>query len=169
MNNLKQSGSPNKVIGVASVQEEVGTRGAKTSVSRAKPDVAIVLESGIAGDVPGISDEVSSEKLGGGPVIGIYDGGMIAHNQMRDFFFDLAAEMDIPVQVSFIERGGTDGRQIQQFEDGVPTIVISVSARHIHSHNSIIHRDDFDRTVQLVTAAVQKMDWDVVSALRSFD
>lgn len=169
MKSLKESSSPNKVFGVASVQEEVGTRGAKTSVSRVKPDVAIVLESGIAGDVPGIGDEVSSEKLGGGPVIGIYDGGMIAHNQMRDFFFDLAKEMDIPVQISFIERGGTDGRQIQQFEDGVPTIVISVSARHIHSHNSIIHRDDFDNTVKLVIAAVQKLDKETVAALQSFD
>lgn len=168
MNNLLQTGSPNQVFGVASVQEEVGVRGAKTSVSRVKPDVAIVLESGIAGDVPGIADEVSSEKLGGGPSIQIYDAGMIAHNQMRDFFLDLAAEMDIPIQISFIERGGTDGRQIQQFEDGVPTIVISVTARHIHSHNSIIHRDDFDRTVELVTAAIQRMNADIVATLQSF-
>jgi len=74
---LKAGEHPNTVYGVATVQEEVGVRGATTSVRAVDPDVAIVLESDIAGDVPGIKPEESSVKLGQGPTVLIYDARMI--------------------------------------------------------------------------------------------
>jgi putative aminopeptidase FrvX len=68
-------GHPNDLYGVQTVMEEIGLRGATTSVRAVDPDVAIILESDIAGDVPGIKKEESSVRLGAGPTVMIYDAG----------------------------------------------------------------------------------------------
>jgi putative aminopeptidase FrvX len=122
------------------------------------PDVAIVLESDIAGDVPGIEPEVSSVKLGGGPSVLIYDARMIPNLRLRDFVIDTAQRLDIPLQISFVEAGATDGGVIHLHQTGVPTVVLAVPARHIHSHSSILNRDDYDRAVRLLVALLQKLD-----------
>ncbi len=69
LRHFSQNPHPNILYGVATVMEEVGTRGAKTSAEVVNPDVAIILESDICGDVPGIKPEESSVKLGGGPTL----------------------------------------------------------------------------------------------------
>lgn len=149
---------PNTIFGVATVQEEVGIRGATTSVHVVDPDIAIVLESDIAGDVPGIKDEDSSIKLGAGPSVLLYDARMIPNLKLRDFVIDTAEELEIPIQLSSILGGATDGGAIHLHKTGVPTIVISVPARHIHSDSSIIHRDDYDRAVKLLVALLTRLD-----------
>ncbi len=149
---------PNQLYGVQTVMEEVGVRGATTSVRAVDPDIAIVIESDIAGDVPGIDDTVSDVKLGGGPSILLYDARMIPNIKLRNLLIDTAASLNIPLQFSVISGGSTDGAAIHLHGTGVPTIVVGVPARHIHSHGSIIHRDDYDRAVQLITAVVAKLD-----------
>lgn len=156
---------PNTIYGVATVMEEVGLRGATTSVRAVDPDVAIIFESDIAGDVPGIKPEESSIKLGKGPTVLIYDTRMIPNIKLRDLLIDLAEELDIPLQISAIEGGATDGAAIHLHGLGVPTIVIGVAARHIHSDSSIIHRDDYDRAVRLMTSLIQRLDAEVVAGL----
>jgi endoglucanase len=155
---LKDRDHPNTIFGVATVQEEVGIRGATTSVHAVDPDVAIVLESDIAGDVPGIKDEDSAIKLGAGPSVLLYDARMIPNLKLRDFVIDTAEELEIPIQLSSILGGATDGGAIHLHKTGVPTIVISVPARHIHSDSSIIHRDDYDRAVKLLVALLTRLD-----------
>jgi endoglucanase len=156
---------PNTVYGVATVMEEVGVRGATTSVRAVNPDVAIILEADIAGDVPGIKEEESSVKLGKGPSMLLYDARMIPNLKLRDLVYQVAGECEIPLQTSTIEGGATDGAAIHLHDTGVPTVVISVPARHIHSHNSIIHRDDYDRAVRLLTALIGRLDADTVASL----
>jgi endoglucanase len=159
-----QSGEhPNTVYGVATVQEEVGVRGATTSVRAVDPDVAIVLESDIAGDVPGIKPEESSVKLGKGPTVLIYDARMIPNLKLRDFLMDTAEELEIPLQVSYVEGGATDGAAIHLHHTGVPTVVIGVAARHIHSDSSIIHRDDYDNAVKLLVEMINRLDAETVA------
>lgn len=160
---LEKAAHPNTVYGVATVQEEVGLRGATTSVRAVNPDVAIVLESDIAGDVPGIKPEESSVKLGKGPTTLIYEGRMIPNIKLRDFLIDTAEELEIPLQLSYIEAGGTDGGAIHLHNTGVPTAVIGVAARHIHSDSSIIHRDDFDNAVKLLVELINRLDADTVA------
>jgi putative aminopeptidase FrvX len=155
---------PNTVIGAATVQEEVGLRGARTAAWEIDPDVAIILESDIAGDVPGIEPEVSSVKLGGGPSMLIYDRTMIPNSPFRDFVINTAADLGIPLQLSAIEAGGTDGGPIHTHKTGVPTVVLAVPARHIHSHSSIIHRDDYDQAVQLLTGLIARLDAGTVAS-----
>ena len=154
---------PNTVYGVATVQEEVGVRGATTSVRAVDPDVAIVLESDIAGDVPGIKPEESSVKLGKGPTVLIYDARMIPNIKLRDFLMDTAEELEIPLQVSYVEGGATDGAAIHLHNTGVPTVVIGVAARHIHSDSSIIHRDDYDSAVKLLVELINRLDAETVA------
>ncbi len=165
LRNLQDREHPNTVYGVATVMEEVGVRGATTSVRAVNPDVAIILEADIAGDVPGIKAEESSVKLGKGPTILIYDARMIPNLILRDLVFQTAEELDIPLQTSAIEGGATDGAAIHLHDTGVPTVVIGVPARHIHSHNSIIHRDDYDNAARLLTALLERLDAETVAGL----
>jgi endoglucanase len=155
---LQKRDHPNTVYGVATVQEEVGLRGATTSVRAIDPDIAIILETDIAGDVPGIKEEESNIKLGAGPSILLYDTRMIPNLKFRDMVIDLASELEIPLQMSAITGGATDGGAIHLHKTGVPTVVIGVPTRHIHSDSSIIHRDDYDRTVQLLLALLMRLD-----------
>ncbi|MBN1887797.1 MAG: M42 family metallopeptidase [Thermoflexales bacterium] len=156
---------PNTVYGVATVMEEVGLRGAVTSVEMVSPDVALVLESEIAGDVPGIKEEECAIKLGGGPSVMFYDACMIPNLKLRDLVIDTARELDVPLQFSTMEHGATDGGEIHLHKTGVPTVVLGVPSRHIHSHGAIIHRDDYDRAARLVIAVVGKLDAATVSRL----
>ena len=160
---LQNESHPNTVFGVATVMEEVGLRGATTSVRAVDPDVAIILESDIAGDVPGIKPEESSVKLGQGPTVLIYEARLIPNLKLREFLMDTAKEIGVPVQVSYVEGGSTDGAAIHLHSIGVPTAVIGVAARHIHTHSSILHRDDYDNAVKLLVAVLKKLDAPTVS------
>jgi endoglucanase len=162
---LKSEKHPNRVVGVATVMEEVGTRGAQTAVEAVDPDVAIVLESDIAGDVPGIKEEQSAIKLGKGPSLFLYDRRMIPNLKLRDLVMETAEELEIPLQVSLMEGGATDGAAIHLHRTGVPTVVLGVPARHIHSHSAIIHRDDYDRALRLLVEVVGRLDETMVSGL----
>ena len=165
MKALQDQSHPNTIFGVATVMEEVGTRGATTSVRAVNPDVAIVLESDIAGDVPGIKPEESAIKLGKGPTVLIYDARMIPNLRLKDLVFDTAKEKGIPIQVSYVEAGATDGASIHLHETGVPTVVIGVPARHIHSHSSIIHHDDYQNALSLLLTILLKLDAKMVAKL----
>lgn len=165
LQSIQENGHPNTVYGVATVMEEVGLRGATTSVRAIDPDVAIILESDIAGDVPGIKPEQSSIKLGKGPTVSIYDVRMIPNLKLRDLVLDTAEKTDIPIQISVLEGGATDGGAIHLHDIGVPTVVVGVAARHIHSHGSIIHREDYDKAVKLLVSLVRRIDSDTVSGL----
>jgi endoglucanase len=147
------------------VMEEVGLRGATTSVRAVDPHVALILESDIAGDVPGIKPEQSDVKLGGGPTVILYDARMIPNIRLRDLVIQIADEIGVPLQFSAISGGATDGAAVHLHGLGVPTVVIGVPARHIHSHGAIIHRDDYDNAVKLVTAVVARLDQTTVDSL----
>jgi len=159
---------PNTLVSVATAQEEVGLRGATTSVEVVNPDVAIVLEGGIAGDVPGMQQE-GTTKLDGGPIVSFCEARMIPNLKLRDLVVDTAKGADIPLQiVASVGRGATDAAVIHLHRSGVPTVVIAVPTRHIHSHASILHRADFDRTVDLVTRLVQALDEETVAGMTSW-
>jgi len=156
----------NELYGVATVMEEVGLRGATTSVRAINPDVAFVLEIDIAGDVPGVRPEQARTRLGYGPSILVYDRGLIPNLKLRDLVIETAAEENIPLQISSYAVGGsTDGSRIHLHGTGVPTIVLAVPARHIHSHGSIIHRDDYDNGVKLLASVVGRLDEETVAGL----
>lgn len=149
---------PNTVFGVGTVQEEVGLRGAQTSANQIQPDIAFAVDVGIAGDMPGIKPEESLSKIGDGPQIVLYDGSMIGHKGLRDFVVDIADEHNIPYQFDSLAGGGQDAGRIHLTGNGVPSMALMVSTRYIHSHAAILHRDDFEHTVQLLVHVIKKID-----------
>lgn len=159
LQHFKDADHPNDLYGVTTVMEEVGLRGATTSARAIDPDVAIVLEVDIAGDVPGIKPEQARAKMGAGPSIIMFDRGMVPNLKLRDLVIDIAEQEGIPLQISALPAGGsTDGARIHLNNIGVPTVVLGVPSRHIHSHGSIIHRDDYENAVKLLNAVVARLD-----------
>ncbi|MBI5709878.1 MAG: M42 family metallopeptidase [Candidatus Eisenbacteria bacterium] len=159
---LKAASHPNTLYCVATVQEEVGLRGAQTSAFKVQPDVGIALDVGIAHDTPGTEGE---EKLGGGPLIVVYDATVIPNRGLLDLVMDTAKTLRIGLQFEAVERGGTDAGKIHMTGEGVPSISLGVPSRYIHSHVSIIHRRDFDATVKLLVALVKRLDRRTVERL----
>ncbi|MDA8346193.1 MAG: M42 family metallopeptidase [Thermaerobacter sp.] len=155
---LKGAAHPNVVYGVATVQEEVGLRGARTAAQSIQPDVAFSLDVGIAGDVPGVEDFEATTKLGNGPTVVLYDGSMIPNQGLRRYVHEVASQEGIPVQHDALVRGGTDGGQIHLVGGGVPTVVIGVPTRYIHSAASVFHMEDYRNAVKLVAALVRRLD-----------
>jgi putative aminopeptidase FrvX len=165
LSQLAIEGHPNAAYAVGTVQEEVGLRGAKTSAFAINPDAAIILEVDIAGDVPGIKPEESAIKMGGGPSLLVYDARMIPNLKLRDLVIATAEEIGIPLQFSAMSGGATDGGMIHMHNEGVPTVVIGVPTRHIHSHNALLHRQDYDQALRLVVALVKRLDAETVAGL----
>lgn len=157
MQNLVKNGHPNTVCAVGTVQEEVGLRGATTSANMLKPDIGLVIDTCVAGGMPGVSDDIAPAKLGGGIGITIYDASLVPNTALRNLAMEIAKKEKIKYQVSFSEGGGTDGGKIHLQGNGVPTLVLSLPTRYIHSHQSIIHRDDYDSAVKLLTSLIIKL------------
>lgn len=164
MQKLSGQNHPNTVYGVATVQEEVGLRGGRTSVNVVRPDVALVLDTGIATDIPGMTEPVY--KLTWGPVAGFVEPGMITNLKLRDLVIDVAKKNDIPVQIIADNdaRYGTDADVIHVYKSGVPSIMIGPPVRHIHSHTSICHRTDYDLCVDLLVALIKELDGKTVAS-----
>jgi endoglucanase len=157
---------PNTVVGVGAVQEEVGCRGAQTASSVARPDVAIVLEGTPADDLPGFTDRQAI--LGRGPQIRFYDPTAISNRRLVRFVERVAEERSIPVQLAVRKSGGTDAKTIHVQGAGVPTVVVGVPARYIHTHVSLIHWQDYVAALALVTAVVEALDGQAVAALTEY-
>ena len=164
LDKLQRVKHPNTILGTASVQEEVGLRGAQTVAFLGDPDVCIVVDTGIGQDIPpaGFS---KTEKLGGGPSILVYDGSMIPNLALRDLAIKTAETAKITYHLTSMERGGTDGGRVHVSRIGVPSIVIGPPVRYIHSHNGILNRTDYDNTVKLVTELVKRLDKKTVASL----
>ncbi|MCW6652636.1 M42 family metallopeptidase [Aerococcaceae bacterium NML210727] len=149
----------------ANVQEEVGLRGAKVATHMIRPDISIALDTGTAGDTPGMTPQEADSELGKGPQILIYDASMIPQKGFRDFVVDIAEEEGIPFQYTVIKGGGTDAGAQHQSLNGIPSIAITIPVRYLHSHTSIIHEDDFKHTVQLVTAILKRLNKETVAQI----
>jgi endoglucanase len=124
-----------------------------------------VLEVGLTGDLPDMKPEECAVRLGAGPVLLAYDGAMIPNLRLRDLVIDVARELGIPLQIDVMQRGATDGGPIHVNARGVPSVVLGVPARHIHSHQGIISRDDYDATARLVVELVRRLDAQRVAEL----
>src|SRR5690625_4809160 len=162
---LKDTEHPNIVYGVGTVQEEVGLRGAKTATNFIQPDIGFGVDVGIAGDTPGVTAQEADSKLGEGPQIVLYDASMVSHKGVREFIVNTAEEHNIPYQYTSMAGGGTDSGSIHLTANGVPALSITIATRYIHSHASILHRDDYENAVKLIVEAIKKLDQDKVKEI----
>lgn len=126
------------------VQEEVGCRGATIVSKRLGADVAVVLESTTASDVPGSEEHQYSSYLGGGPVISVMDRGSYSDKGLNEFITGLAQNNDIKFQYKKSSFGGNDARAYQISSLPCKTAVISLACRYIHSPVSCSLRSDVE-------------------------
>lgn len=149
----------------ATVQEEVGLRGAKVAANLIKPDLAIAVDVGVAYDVPGMTSEKNEGKLGDGPLAILMDATSIAHDGLRKHIKDVAEHHNIPVQWATTPGGGTDAGSIHVANEGIPTITIGVPLRYMHSNVSVLNIDDYTNSVRLITKIVRSLNDDSYQAL----
>jgi putative aminopeptidase FrvX len=159
---------PNTLLYVATTQEEIGLRGARTAAQVVKPDIGIAIEGGITGDTSGARPDETQVKLGAGPGMFLYDSSTIPNRKVVAFVRKTAAEKSIPLQADLVQGYGDDSAEMQTTNGGTPTINLVVPVRYTHSHNGIVNRGDFDQMVDLVVAMLIKLDRPTVDALRDF-
>ena len=146
--------SPNDVYFVFTVQEEVGLRGATPSAYAIDPDLGIAVDVTSTGDMPeAMTMDVS---LGKGPTIKIKDGSVIAHPKVRDLLLETAKEIDLSYQLEILVSGGTDAGAIHTTREGVPSGVVSIPTRHLHSPSEMVDMNDVEGAVKLLTATLEK-------------
>jgi endoglucanase len=155
---LQDQVHPNVVFAGATVQEEVGLRGASTLAHLIKPDIAFALDVGVAYDTPGFESYPAESYVGKGPLLYLMDSTLVGHSGLRNLLIDTAEELEIPLQYDALIRGGTDGGRFHLCGIGCPTVSIGFATRYIHSHNALMSRTDFEQAVRLVTAVVKKLD-----------
>jgi putative aminopeptidase FrvX len=161
---LKDETLPNVLYSGATVQEEVGLRGAQTAANMIKPDIFFALDASAANDMSG--DKQAFGHLGKGALVRIYDYTMVMHRGMREFVLDTAETNNIPYQYFVAPGGGTDAGRVHISNNGVPSAVIGICSRYIHTHASIIHVDDYAAAKQLLIELVKKCDKATVEAIR---
>ncbi|WP_032123177.1 M42 family metallopeptidase [Clostridium amazonitimonense] len=149
---------------VCSAQEEVGHRGAKVASHKINPDIGIAIDTTF--DSGKLGDEDRDNKLGLGPVICI---GPNIHPKVREKFTSLAKEYNIPYQVE-VEPGntGTDAWDIQIAREGIPTLLISIPIRYMHTSVEVINLDDIKNTGRIIAKFIEKLKGDELEELLCF-
>ena len=168
MQKLAKAAHPNQIYWVATVQEEIGLRGAHTAADLVKPEIGIAIEGGVTRDAPGVHPEEAQELLGAGPAIFLYDSSALPNRKLVSMVKQVAKEKSIPLQSDLIQGYGDDSAEIQKSNGGVPTVNMVVPVRYTHSHNGIMNRSDFDHMVNLLVAILQGLDAKAVANLRDF-
>ena len=160
---LKDESLPNTLYAGATVQEEVGLRGAQTAASMIRPDIFFALEASPANDMTGDKQEFG--RLGKGALIRIYDRTMVSHQGMLEYVLYTAETHRIPYQY-FASQGGTDAGRVHTANEGVPSAVIGIPARYIHTSAAIIHTDDYAAAKELLIRLVKGCDRTVWETIR---
>lgn len=157
---MKRAKTNATIYGVGTVQEEVGLKGAKTSAFKINPDIAIALDVTISGDHPGIKFEDAPAKMNKGPAIILADAsgrGIITHPMVKKLLIKAASEKEIPYQLEVSEGGTTDATAIHLTREGIPTGVLSVPTRYIHTPVEVVSLEDIENTINLLVAAIEKI------------
>lgn len=153
---LKGKKNPNNLFVVGTVQEEVGTRGARTSVSLIKPDVAIAIDTCASHDTFGAMKGI--QALGKGVAIRVTDSGTLMDPKLVDFLYKLGKKHKIPVYKYVAQGGGTDAKELQYGEGGVPTLTLSIPQRYLHSPLGAVSLTDIQATLDLIFEFVMTFD-----------
>lgn len=146
--------SINLVIG-CNVQEEVGLRGAPVSAHQFKPDIFLAVDCSAANDI--VSKHGTFGHIGEGCLMRVQDPRYLMSPRMKQYLLYLAESHHINYQY-YISKGGTDAAAVQSSLDGIPSAVIGVCARYIHTHHTLFNLDDFESAKQLLIHVLQDID-----------
>jgi endoglucanase len=149
------------VYAVGTVQEEVGLKGARTAAFGLDPDIALAVDTTISGDHPGIDKKDAAVEQGKGGVITVADAsgrGLIASPQVVKWLRETADSKSIPYQLEVGDGGTTDATAIHLTRDGIPSSVISVVTRYIHSPVEVLDTADVKACVDLLVSSIETID-----------
>ena len=149
------------VYAVATVQEETGLKGAATAAFYVEPDIAIALDVGFASQ-PGVDSDETLE-MGGGPGIGV---GPNFHPGLNKKLKETAAQFEIKLQDDIIPgNSGTDAWAIQVAREGIPTALLEIPIRNMHSPVETLDLKDVERTGRLLAHFIAGLDADFLAAI----
>lgn len=155
---------PNTLYSGANVMEEVGLRGAGPSARMIDPDLFFALDASPANDASGDKNEFG--QLGKGTLLRIMDGSMVTHRGMREFILDTAESNKIPYQF-FISPGGTDAGRVHMTNEGIPSAVVGICSRYIHTSASMIHTDDYAAAKELLVKLITSCDQSTLETIKA--
>lgn len=143
------------VYAVATVQEEIGLRGAAASGWAIQPDVVVAIDITLANDYPGIPEQDMITRLGEGAAIKFLDSSLICSPKVFAHFRALAEKHKIRHQIEILTMGGTDAGSIQRLHGGIPAFTLSIPTRYVHTVNETVHEDDVDACVKLLAKYIE--------------
>ncbi|AEH38555.1 M42 family metallopeptidase [Halopiger xanaduensis] len=142
----------------ATVQEEVGLRGAKALGVDVDPNLAIALDVTVANDVPGFDDGEHVTDLGDGAAIKLKDGSVITSPKVHRRLKAVAEDEEIDYQLEILPAGGTDTAGFQNVAGAKPVGAISIPTRYLHTVTETAHVDDVAATIDLLEAFLASED-----------
>jgi tetrahedral aminopeptidase len=143
------------IFAVASVQEEIGIRGASVATRNIEPDVGIALDITVANDVPDAKAHEQVTRLGEGAAIKVMDSSVICNTRIVAYLKQLAEVHDIPHQMEVLTRGGTDTSALQRAGKGAAVGCISIPTRYVHSVIEMCHKNDIRAAVDLLAVFIE--------------
>ncbi len=152
-------GNAGAVCGVAAVQEEIGAHGARVMAYGLEPDLAVVVDVTHATDAPGVDPgELGDHGLGSGPVI---TRGAIVNRAVNDLLGEVAEAEGIASTTEASGRAtGTDADTVHLSRTGVPSAVVSIPLRYMHSPVELVDLADVEATIRLLTALALRLEAD---------
>lgn len=150
------------LIAGANVQEGVGLRGAKPAVTKFKPDLFFAVDCSAADDL--ITTNGTFGHLGEGTLLRIQDPGMILLPRLREYLLDTAETHNIPYQY-FVSKGGTDAGASHTANEGIPSTVIGVCGRFIHTHQTMFSIADFDAAREMLIQVLKGLDESTIKTI----
>lgn len=144
-----------ETYGVATVQEEVGLRGATVSAYGVEPDLGVALDVTLAADIPGVPEHETVTKLGDGTAIKLQDSSAISHPGLVSSLKRLATTKKIKYQLEILPRGGTDAGGMQRIRSGVPVVTLSIPTRYVHSSIELADKKDIAASIKLLAAFIE--------------
>jgi endoglucanase len=154
MRRIAEQGTPHTVYFVFTVQEEVGSRGARPAAYSLEPNLALVLDVTGAGDQP--HGKTMETKLGAGVAIKTRDAGLIVPAAVKNLLIQRAEDARIPYQVEVTDGATTDASGIHVARAGIPTGVISIPCRYTHSTSETTDMADVAASIDLLTAVLSQ-------------
>ncbi|WP_391591698.1 M42 family aminopeptidase [[Mycoplasma] cavipharyngis] len=154
--NLKDDNLINNPYFVATSQEEVGCRGAKTIATKIKADLAIVIDVCASHDTQGAIP--GNTKLNQGVAIAVKDAYNLINPKLLKYIVNLAQSHQIPIVKYISQGGGTDASEIQFGSDGLPTLIVSIPERYLHCSIGVSSLDDFNHLVNLLTVFIKSFN-----------
>lgn len=145
-----------EVLAVATVQEEVGLRGAATAAFALEPDIGVAVDITIAGDLPGAAECDHVTRLGGGAAIKVMDSSLLCDPKLVRHFRDIAEADGIPHQLEILARGGTDAGAMQRSRGGVPAFTLSIPTRYVHTVNEMASVADIEAAIHLLARFLEE-------------